>query len=70
MKIYRAKLGRSLMPKAKVPFYNSIDMGIFIYFLELALSYNKITFSRYLFNRNTEDELNLVAEYSLNLGYY
>ncbi len=35
LKIYRTTKVRSIMPKDKVSFYNSIDMGIFLCFLEL-----------------------------------
>lgn len=36
------------MPKDKVPFYNSIYLGIFLYFLELTLEHNNISFQRSL----------------------
>ena len=35
IKIYRTTDIKSIMPKDKVPFYNSIDMGIFLYYLEV-----------------------------------
>jgi nitroreductase len=55
LKIYRTTKIKSIMPKGKVPFYNSIDIGIFLYFIELALSHNKISFSRILSPENTEN---------------
>ncbi|MGL5085196.1 MAG: nitroreductase family protein [Clostridium sp.] len=41
LKIYRTTNIKSIMPKDKVPFYNSIDMGIFLWFLELSLTHNQ-----------------------------
>jgi hypothetical protein len=53
------------MPKDKVPFYNSIDMGIFLYFLELALRNNNISFQRYFCKIGDRADLVPVAEYKL-----
>lgn len=65
LKIYRKIKVKSIMPKEKVPFYNSIDMGIFLYFLELALSYNGIYFQRTLISENNDFNLISIATYSL-----
>lgn len=65
LKIYRTTNIKSIMPKDKVPFYNSIDMGIFLYFLELTFIYNNISFERYLAKEEEKSDLILVATYNL-----
>lgn len=65
LKIYRTIKVKSIMPKDKVPFYNSIDMGIFLCFLELALLHNHIPFQRILCEEEDEAELIPVAIYNL-----
>ena len=65
LKIYRTTEIKSIIPKEKIPFYNSIDMGIFLYFLELALSYNKISFQRTLSPENNDSNLISIATYIL-----
>lgn len=65
LKIYRTTNIKSIMPKDKVPFYNSIDMGIFLYFLELTFIYNNISFERYLAKEEEKSNLILVATYNL-----
>lgn len=44
MNVYRIKKEgkRGIMPASKVSFYNQIDMGIFLCFLDLCLQHNKI----------------------------
>ncbi len=64
LKIYRTTEVKSIMPKEKVAFYNSIDMGIFLYFIELALSHNQIPFQRTLSNENNDSNLVAIAEYT------
>ena len=47
--VYRYKGGRrGIMPKNKVDFYNQIDIGIFLYILELCLKHNNINAIRTL----------------------
>ena len=53
------------MPKDKVPFYNSIDMGIFLYFIEVALLYNHISFQRYFLKEENRANLIPIAVYDL-----
>lgn len=65
LKIYRTTNVKSIIPKDKVPFYNSIDMGIFLYFLELALLYNHISFQRFLCAEVDKVELIPIAIYNL-----
>ncbi|ADL50186.1 nitroreductase family protein [Clostridium cellulovorans] len=65
LKIYRITEIKSIIPKEKVSFYNSIDMGIFLYFVELALSHNKISFQRTLSPENNEADLIPIGIYML-----
>lgn len=65
LKIYRTTEVKSIMPKEKVPFYNSIDMGIFLYFLELTLSHNEFSFQRTLSPENNDTNLIYIATYIL-----
>ena len=54
------------MPKNMVIYYNQIDIGIFLCFLELCLNKNKITYDRSLFvEEDHEKELNLLAIYKI-----
>ena len=46
-------------------FYNSIDMGIFLYFLELTLSHNGFSFQRTLSPENNNSNLISIATYTL-----
>ena len=68
LEIYRITDMKSIMPKDKVPFYNSIDMGIFLYFLELTLSNNKISFKKTLSPENNDSSLISMATYTLEKG--
>jgi hypothetical protein len=65
LKVYRTTEVKSIMPKEKVPFYNSIDMGIFLYFLELILSHNEFSFQRTLSSENNHSNLIPIATYVL-----
>ena len=49
----------------EVPFYNSIDMGIFLYFLELILLHNEFSFQRALSPENNYFNLISIATYTL-----
>lgn len=69
LKIYRyTKEGkRGIMPKDDVLYYNKIDIGIFLCFLELCLNKNNIIFNRTLFVENNGNiEKNLVASYKIS----
>lgn len=69
LKVYRYhKEGkRGIMPRDKVIYYNQIDVGIFLCFLELCLENNKISYSRKLYvSENTDKEYNLLATYNIN----
>ena len=54
------------MPKDKVIYYNQIDIGIFLCFLELCLEKNNISYIKELYvEDNNENENNLVAIYQI-----
>lgn len=65
--IYRyKKLGkRGIMPADKVRYYNRIDIGIYLFMLEICLEYEGYTYERLLFEDTTDDsvEKTLVAKY-------
>ena len=66
MKVYRyRKEGkRGIMPKDRVIYYNQIDIGIFLCFIELCLEHNNINYDRELYvEENHENEYNLTAKY-------
>lgn len=68
LKVYRYKKEgkRGIMPTDKVSFYNRIDIGIFLCFMELCMEKEGIEFERTLFTDQGEDtELTLNAEYKL-----
>ena len=61
---YRKEGKRGIMPKNMVIYYNQIDMGIFLCFLELCLDKNNIKYERKMFiEENLEFEKNLIAKY-------
>ena len=69
LSVYRYKKAgkRGIMPEDKVSFYNKIDIGIFLCFLELCLEKNSLTYTRTLFVEEDEKaEKNLTAKYSIN----
>ena len=63
---YRKEGKRGIMPKDMFIYYNQIDMGIFLCFLDLCLSKNKIEYNRTIYTeKDHESEYNLLAEYNL-----
>lgn len=63
---YRKAGKRGIMPKDMVIYYNQIDMGIFLCFLELCLEKNDIKYERNIFvEENLEVEKNLIASYTI-----
>ena len=69
LSVYRYKKPgkRGIMPAAKVSFYNRIDMGIFLCFLELCLEREGILFDRKMYVDDADDDAEkiLIAEYML-----
>jgi len=63
---YRKEGKRGIMPKDRVIYYNQIDIGIFLCFLELTMNKNNMSFERQIFTEeNHENEYNLTATYSI-----
>lgn len=63
---YRKQGKRGIMPMNMVRYYNQIDIGIFLCFLELCLNKNNIKFKRILYvEENVDAEKNLAATYKL-----
>ena len=63
---YRKEGKRGIMPKDKVIYYNQIDIGIFLCFLELCLEHNSINYRRKIYSEEDhEKEYNLIANYYL-----
>ena len=68
LKVYRYKKEgkRGIMPRSRVIYYNQIDMGIFLCFLELCLEKNNIYYEKTLYiEENHESSKNLVSEYKI-----
>jgi len=63
--IYRVLGSRGIMPVLKVPFYNKIDTGIFLLFMEICLRREKINFERELLSDSELGKENLVASYTI-----
>lgn len=63
---YRKEGKRGIMPKDRVIYYNQIDMGIFLCFLELCLENNNLEYNRSLYvEENHNNEYNLLAKYKI-----
>ena len=68
IKVYRYKKEgkRGIMPKDMIVYYNQIDMGIFLCFLELCLIKNDLKFARELYiEKDHESEYNILAKYEM-----
>ena len=65
---YRKEGKRGIMPKNMVIYYNQIDIGIFLFFLEICLNKNDLMFDRTLFvEEDIEKEKNLIATYKIKI---
>ena len=63
---YRKEGKRGIMPKDKVIYYNQIDIGIFLCFIELCLEKNNIKYDKDLYvEDNHENERNITAIYKI-----
>ena len=61
---YRKKGKRGIMPVNVVKYYNQIDIGIFLCFMDLCLNNNNLNYEKTLYVEEDEDnEKNLVAIY-------
>ena len=64
---YRKNNKIGIMSPKQAFFFNRIDMGIYLCFLELCLEEKKIQTERTLFSDNADGEMNKVAEYRIIL---
>lgn len=63
---YKKQGKRGIMPADKVSFYNQIDIGIFLCFLDLCLAHNNIVYDVELFgDGGTDMEKTLLAVYKM-----
>lgn len=68
LEVYRYKKHgkRGIMPLDKVIYYNQIDIGIFLCFLELCLEEKDLKYDKSIFiEENHESEKNLIAKYKI-----
>lgn len=64
--VHRVFRKRGIIPPSLVPYYQSIDIGIFLLFLELALEHANTKYCRTLYRDDQKDERNvLTAQYIL-----
>lgn len=67
--IYRYKKPgkRGIMPADKVLYYNRIDIGIFLFLLDICLEHEGISFKKELYNENADDSVEkvVIAKYKL-----
>ena len=65
--VYRYKKPgkRGIMPAEKVRYYNKIDIGIFIFFLEVCLKHENYSYEKVFYEDTTDDsvEQTLIAKY-------
>lgn len=64
---YKKPGKRGIMPADKVAYYNRIDIGIFLLFLDVCFNKNNITFDKKIFIDDYDDtsEIVSVAEYTI-----
>jgi nitroreductase len=68
IKVYRNTMVKSFIPPSKLPYYNSIDMGICLCFLEIAMSQKGYEFDRTIITEeNSHLELLEIASYEIKL---
>lgn len=68
LKVYRYKKPgkRGIMPADKVSYYNQIDVGIFLCFMDLCFVHNNIEYEKELYkDPGTDEEEILIATYTL-----
>lgn len=68
MRVQRTTAYRSMIPPSKRHFFNSIDLGIFLCFLDIILRHQGYSFARTLLTPTKNDEKKLIpiAEYTIN----
>ncbi len=64
--VYRDKNIKTIIPRSFRSFFNTIDLGIYLCFLEISLLMNNIRFEREIINDETDKEsLILIARYKI-----
>lgn len=65
LKVYRyKKTGKwGIMPHNEVIYYNRIDIGIFLLFLDLCLNHYNIKYTKSIYQDELDDEKTLIADY-------
>lgn len=67
LKVYRKEGKRGIMPLDMVKYYNQIDIGIFLCFMDLCLNKNNLKYEKTLYKEEkTNNEKNLTAIYKIN----
>lgn len=67
IRVLRSTEVRSIIPKGKIPFYNSIDMGIFLCFMDIALKHSQYDFKRLICEGQKSDEKEIeIAHYIID----
>lgn len=61
--LYRRKDIKSFIPTSKLPYYNSIDSGIAMLFISLALRENKLDYQRKLHKNTSDSTMELMASF-------
>ena len=67
---YRKPGKRGIMPADKVSFYNRIDIGIFICFMDICLEHNGVGFEKTLYTDAGDDDKELVLNAKYRLCRY
>lgn len=62
---YKRPGKRGIMPADRVIYYNRIDIGIFLLFLEVCMAHEGIRFERILHSDLGDEEKTLVAIYQM-----
>lgn len=65
IKVYRNKKNKTIIPRSFLNLYNSIDMGIYLCFLEVCLQYHNYDYNREFINKDIDDERILIAKYNI-----
>lgn len=63
--IYRDPKIRSIIPKSKLTYFNSIDLGIVMCFFDIALINKGYSYQRTLIDQKTDDNLVKIATYQI-----
>ncbi len=67
LEVYRDKNIKTIIPRGFRKFFNSIDLGIFLCFLEISMMHNEINFTKEIINdENDPNDLILIAKYFIN----